>query len=72
MSKKAPSTPLEGVSKNCASCEFFRPSEEVETEVVGHCNRYPPRVVIDTDGDICTAWPAVSGFEWCGEFRGRQ
>lgn len=72
MRRKTPSNPLEGVQKNCASCEFFRQSEEVELEVIGHCNRLPPAVFVDTDGDVCTGWPTVTGDDWCGEFRGRQ
>lgn len=69
---RSPSTPLEGVQKNCASCAYFIHSDDVETQIVGHCNRFPPVVLMDSDGDICTAWPAVAGAEWCGEFKGRQ
>lgn len=33
------------------------------------CHRMPPQLAPSYDGYVSVYFPAVSGFDWCGEYR---
>lgn len=54
--------------RRCLTCRFFDRRDEQEPDE-GFCRRYPP--VCAWDQGECEAvlmWPAVDGFDWCGEY----
>jgi hypothetical protein len=52
--------------QNCQNCRFSAPLESPELQ----CRRYAPRPD-DYDG-MLTAWPAVLGAHWCGEWQAKE
>jgi hypothetical protein len=49
----------------CSECIFFK----LFGEVTGQCLRYPPRVMVDSNGFTVSSLPDVEISYWCGEFR---
>lgn len=53
----------------CITCRYAHRSEEPDADGWAdyECHRHAPCMVPVGDGDIASAWPAVSGFDWCGD-----
>lgn len=59
-------------ARECSSCGFFDRSLFDGFEAgtgPGFCRRFPP-VVFPREGEGRQAFPVVSPWEWCGEWRG--
>lgn len=59
---------------SCPSCRYYEALDPKRTQgkVLGLCKRYPPTVVIDSDGDPASVWPLVKDTNLCGEFIGQH
>lgn len=53
----------------CKSCKHFSPNDP--NDGIGFCKRYPPVVLIHSDGDVESALPVVDDTDDCGEFSRR-
>lgn len=59
-------TPSSGV--HCRTCKHYRDATETgDEEAAGECLRYPPKAMMDPDGEMFSAFPLVLASEHCGE-----
>ena len=64
--------PEEPPRQQCDGCAFWRQgSTRAAPEGAGHCRRHPPVIVDVTRTTVwaSTAWPSVTAFDWCGDFK---
>jgi len=68
-------TTLPRSKQACGNCTFFERfcegGKEIKATTDGMCQRYPPTVVADSDGNVDTRSPIVEDYEWCGEWKYR-
>jgi hypothetical protein len=59
------------MKRACVTCTHFDADQSLKGW--GHCTRYPPRVLLQHDGDReQTLWPEVSHTNRCGEWRNAE
>ena len=58
------------MKKECGNCSVWAESDwSTEENRTGQCQRYPPRVLLSTDGEeFSTFWPQVKGHRSCHEW----
>jgi len=49
----------------CSDCAFFD-ADNSDRRV---CRRFPPVATRSSAGFADTVWPAVSPYDWCGEYK---
>lgn len=58
------------MSTQTPSCLTCRHAEPVHLDtLVIECRRYPPTILITTDGDTLMAYPQVTEGDWCAEYQ---
>lgn len=58
---------------NCTHCKFYAPVEDSGTVLdYGACRRHPPVPLVDGDGDVISAFPAVDESDVCGDWSPKQ
>ena len=59
-------------NEKCATCKFWRTSKAKEGDridyKVGTCNRYPPKLFVDSKG-VDQLSPRTVGAFYCGEYQ---
>lgn len=56
--------------KTCASCAFWKATDEEQ----GECRVRPPQAVVfrvDDETMVETCFPVTEASDWCGEFRAK-
>lgn len=59
--------------EECVNCKFYESDEEESKESGnegGYCLRYPPTLVITSDG-VGSGVPPVNAEGWCGEWKAK-
>lgn len=58
------------IYENCENCIYSYHNTIFHKEDEYECHRFPPTALIRPDWTVKTAYPMVSIFDWCGEYKG--
>lgn len=56
------------IYRNCESC-IYSHNTIIDEKNKYECHRFPPTALIRTNWTVKTAYPTVSIFDWCGEYK---
>lgn len=58
------------MSDSCSTCHYWNYEAGMGQ---GHCHRYPPTTLVDSDGELIFPWPVTNKDDVCGEYvKGEQ